>query len=69
MKAVNDSFMDLKRIVYMLKHDSLREQFPGTIATTEADGKEHLVVNGAEAQIFHETSNPVDDFDDCNFDV
>jgi len=54
VKAVNDPFMDLKYIVYMLKYDSVHKQFPGTIATKEADGKEYLVVNGTEVQIFHE---------------
>ena len=53
MKVVNDPFMDLKYIVYMLKYDSVRKQFPGTIATKEADGKDHVVVNGTEVQIFH----------------
>jgi len=52
--AVNDPFMDLKYMVYQLKYDSVHKQFAGTIKAKEADGKEFLVVNGVEVQIFHE---------------
>merc|ERR1711966_469469 len=41
LKAVNDPFMDLKYMVYQLRYDS-------------ADGKEFLVVNGQDIQVFHE---------------
>jgi len=54
VKAVNDPFMDLKYMVYQLKYDSVHKSFEGTIATKEADGKEFLVVNGTEIQVFHE---------------
>merc|ERR1712110_952077 len=54
VKAINDPFMDLKYMVYQLKYDSVHKQFPGTIATKAADGKEFLVVNGSEIQVFHE---------------
>merc|ERR1712190_6863 len=54
IKAVNDPFMDLKYMVYQLKYDSVHKQFAGTIAAKAADGKEFLVVNGVEIQIFHE---------------
>jgi len=54
IKAINDPFMDLKYMVYQLKYDSVHKQFPGTIATKEADGKEFLVVNGTDIQVFHE---------------
>merc|ERR1712186_224964 len=33
---------------------SVHKQFAGTISAKEADGKEFLVVNGVEIQIFHE---------------
>ena len=33
-------------MVCMLKFDSVRKQFPGTIAAEVADGKEFLAVNG-----------------------
>jgi len=54
VKAVNDPFMDLKYMVYQLKYDSVHKAFPGTIEAKEADGKEFLVVNGTEIQVFHE---------------
>jgi len=54
VKGVNDPFMDLKYMVYQLKYDSVHKTFAGTIATKESDGKEYLVVNGVEIQIFHE---------------
>jgi len=54
VKAVNDPFMDLKYMVYQLKYDSVHGKFPGTIAIKEDAGKEFLVVNGADIQIFHE---------------
>merc|ERR1719469_1135941 len=46
--------MDLSYMVYQLKNDSVHGQFVGTIATKEADGKEFLVVNGNEVQVFLE---------------
>jgi len=52
--SVNDPFMDLSYMVYQLKYDSVHGQFAGTIATKEADGKEFLIVNGNEVQVFHE---------------
>merc|ERR1712157_654146 len=54
VKAVNDPFMDLKYMLYQLKYDSVHKSFAGTIATKEEGGKEFLVVNGKDIQIFHE---------------
>jgi len=54
VKAVNDPFMDLKYMVYQLKYDSVHKQFPGTVAAKEDGGKEYLLVNGTEIQVFHE---------------
>merc|ERR1712127_843587 len=41
-------------MVYQLKYDSVHNRFPGTIATKEEGGKEFLVVNGTDIEIFHE---------------
>merc|ERR1711941_154244 len=41
-------------MVYQLKYDSVHGRFPGTISCKEADGKEYLVVNDLEIQVFHE---------------
>mmetsp|Transcript_13501 Transcript_13501/g.27454 ORF Transcript_13501/g.27454 Transcript_13501/m.27454 type:complete len:343 (+) Transcript_13501:75-1103(+) len=54
VKAVNDPFMDLEYMVYQLKYDSVHGRFAGTIATKSEGGKEFLVVNGKDIQIFHE---------------
>jgi len=52
--AVNDPFMELDYMLYQLKYDSVHKQFPGTVATKTADGKEYLVVNGKDIRVFHE---------------
>jgi len=54
VKAINDPFMDLDYMVYQMKYDSVHKRFDGTIAAKKADGKEYLVVNGVEIQVFHE---------------
>ncbi len=46
--AVNDPFVDLEYMVYMLKYDSAHGRFDGTLGTK--DGK--LVVNGNEIAVF-----------------
>ena len=48
VKAINDPFMDLTYMVYQLKYDSVHKQYPGTIATKVADGKEFLVIDGKD---------------------
>merc|ERR1719412_3579253 len=53
VKAINDPFMDLDYMVYLLKYDSVHGRFAGSIEAKKADGKEFLVVNGLEVQIFH----------------
>jgi len=54
VKAVNDPFMDIKYMVYQLKYDSVHKRFPGSIACKEAGGKEFLVVDGVDVEVFHE---------------
>ncbi len=46
VRAFNDLFMGLNYIVYT--------EFYGTIATNAVDGKEYLIVNGAEVEIYCE---------------
>merc|ERR1711985_108353 len=50
----NDPFMPLDYMVYQLKYDSVHKAFPGTIAMKSEGGKEYLVVNGVDIQVFHE---------------
>jgi len=54
VKAINDPFMDLTYMVYMLKYDSVHKRFAGTIAEKRDGDKEFLVVNGEEIAVFHE---------------
>jgi len=48
--AVNDPFMDLEYMVYMLKYDSVHKQYPGTVE--KGDGC--LIVDGKTVKIFAE---------------
>jgi len=52
--AVNDPFMPLDYMVYQLRFDSVHGRFRGTISTRTEDGREFLVVDGEEIQVFHE---------------
>jgi len=54
VKAINDPFMDLEYMVYMLKYDSVHKRFEGTISMKQEGGKEFLVVNGTDICVFHE---------------
>ena len=53
--AVNDPFIDLEYMVYMIKYDSAQGQFKGELGTK--DGK--LIVNGTEITVF-QCSNPAE---------
>jgi len=54
MVAVNDPFMDLDYMKYLLKYDSVHKRFNGSISTKKENGEEYLVVNGLPVRIFHE---------------
>merc|ERR1711998_179073 len=49
--AINDPFMDLDYLRYLLKYDSVHGRFPGTVEA--ADGG--IKVNGDFVKVFHET--------------
>jgi glyceraldehyde 3-phosphate dehydrogenase len=49
--AINDPFMDLDYLCYLLKYDSVHGRFPGTVEM--ADGG--IKVNGDFVKVFHET--------------
>jgi len=49
--AINDPFMSLDYLVYLLKYDSVHGRFPGTVE--QADGG--ILVNGHFVKVFHET--------------
>jgi len=46
--AVNDPFMDLEYMVYMLKYDSVHKMYPGTVEK----GEGCLIVDGKTVKIF-----------------
>ena len=48
--AVNDPFMDLEYMVYMLKYDSVHGMYPGTVEK----GEGCLIVDGKTVKIFAE---------------
>jgi len=48
--AVNDPFMDLEYMVYMLKYDSVHKMYPGTVEK----GEGCLIVDGKTVTIFAE---------------
>jgi len=54
MVAINDPFMDLKYMEYLLKYDSVHSGFGGSIECKKDGDKEFLVVNGMPVRIFHE---------------
>eukprot|EP00434_Breviolum_minutum_P012438 symbB.v1.2.010957.t1/scaffold727.1/size198231/2 len=54
MVAVNDPFMDLDYMQYLLKYDSVHKRFKGTVTTKKEGTEEYLVVNGMKVRVFHE---------------
>jgi glyceraldehyde 3-phosphate dehydrogenase len=48
VKAINDPFMDLDYMVYLLKYDSVHGRFQGTVETKDGD----LVINGEVVKVF-----------------
>ena len=49
--AINDPFMELDYLEYLLKYDSVHGRFPGTVE--KADGG--IKVNGHFVKVYHET--------------
>jgi enolase len=54
MAAINEPFMDLDYMIYLLSYDSVHGKFKGTIAPKKEGGAEYLVVNGISVRVFHE---------------
>jgi len=52
--AINDPFMDIDYMVYMLRYDTVHGRYPGTVEAS-AD-KKKLVVDGREIHVFSEKS-------------
>jgi glyceraldehyde 3-phosphate dehydrogenase len=51
--AINDPFMDLEYMVYLLKYDSVHRRFAGTVEAKKDGDKEYLVVNGVDIRVYH----------------
>mmetsp|Transcript_17062 Transcript_17062/g.37571 ORF Transcript_17062/g.37571 Transcript_17062/m.37571 type:complete len:342 (-) Transcript_17062:226-1251(-) len=54
MVAINDPFMDVEYMKYLLKYDSVHKSFAGTVETKKEGDAEYLVVNGLKVRVFHE---------------
>jgi len=54
VNAINDPFMDLDYMLYMLKYDSVHGRFPGSLAKQVVGSAEFLIVNGKRVRILHE---------------
>ncbi len=48
IRGINDPFLDVPYMAYMLKYDSVHGQFKGTIET----GDDYLVVNGKKVKVY-----------------
>jgi enolase len=54
MAAINDPFMDLEYMVYLLGYDSVHGKFKGTITPKKEGNAEFLIVNGISVRVYHE---------------
>jgi len=61
VKGINDPFIDLDYMAYMLRYDTVHGQFQGTIETR--DGK--LVVNGKEISVYAEKDPAAIPWSEC----
>lgn len=55
--AINDPFMAMDYMVYLLRYDSVHGRFPGVIESHTDSKGEYLMVDGEEIRIYHE-KNP-----------
>jgi len=54
MAAINEPFMDLDYMVYLLGYDSVHGKFKGTITSKKDGAAEYLVVNAISVRVYHE---------------
>jgi len=66
MAAINDPFMDLDYMVYLLGYDSVHGKFKGTIVAKKEGGAEYLVVNGISVRVYHEKDPAAIGWGACN---
>lgn len=48
--AINDPFMDIDYLIYLLKYDSVHGKFQGTVEKTDGG----IIVNGHHVKVFSE---------------
>ncbi len=65
--AINDPFIDLDYMIYMIKYDTVHGRFPGTLEA--GDGK--LVVNGKAITVYNEMdpANPASSWGQSGADL
>jgi len=54
MAAINEPFMDLDYMQYLLSYDTVHNKFKGTVTTKKDASGEYLVVNGMPVKVFHD---------------
>jgi enolase len=54
VSAINDPFMDVDYMVYLLAYDSVHGKFKGTVSCKKEGSSEFLLVNGISIRVFHE---------------
>jgi len=64
MMAINDPFMNVEYMAYLLKYDSVFGRFPGTVEVK--DGQ--LAINGQSIQVFHEKDPGAIPWGNCGVD-
>eukprot|EP00451_Oxyrrhis_marina_P041432 CAMPEP_0204400270 /NCGR_PEP_ID=MMETSP0470-20130426/3991_1 /ASSEMBLY_ACC=CAM_ASM_000385 /TAXON_ID=2969 /ORGANISM="Oxyrrhis marina" /LENGTH=341 /DNA_ID=CAMNT_0051395131 /DNA_START=58 /DNA_END=1084 /DNA_ORIENTATION=- len=52
VRAINDPFMDIDYMIYLLKYDSVHKRYPGEV--TKSDCGKKLIVGGVEVSVFAE---------------
>jgi len=68
VNAINDPFMDVEYMVYLLKYDSVHGGFDGTVTAKKEGDKEFLVVNDVPIRVFHETDPSKIGWGECGAD-
>mmetsp|Transcript_31786 Transcript_31786/g.101257 ORF Transcript_31786/g.101257 Transcript_31786/m.101257 type:complete len:745 (+) Transcript_31786:64-2298(+) len=68
VRAINEPFMTLDYIMYLLKYDSVHGRFPGVISTRVVGSQEFLIVNGRKVRIFREKDPACIPWGECRAD-
>lgn len=63
--AINDPFMDLDYMIYLLKYDTVHGQFPQAITK----GANSLTIGGKEIKVYSEKEPASIPWGSCNTDV